>query len=161
LAAAGLRDVDPHRRRADLPGRRAELAEREVSVTRLRLSDEPHGNAQGLAAALDRRRIRHRHEVAGMPVMRSLKIKAQVLCGGDFAMGPGKADLMEAIERDGSISAAGRVLGMSYRRAWMLVDTMNRCWTEPLVETTPGGGETKGARLTNFGREVLGAYRSL
>src|SRR5262249_3842559 len=69
--------------------------------------------------------------------------------------------LMEAIEREGSISAAGRALGMSYRRAWMLVDTMNRCWTEPLVETTPGGGETKGARLTELGREVLGAYRAL
>jgi molybdate transport system regulatory protein len=96
-----------------------------------------------------------------MPLVGSLKIKAQVLCGGEFAIGPGKADLLEAITRDGSISAAGRALRMSYRRAWMLVDTMNRCWTEPLVETTPGGGEAKGARLTACGREVLSAYRAL
>lgn len=96
-----------------------------------------------------------------MPLIGSLKIKAQVLCGGDFAIGPGKADLMEAITREGSIAAAGRVLGMSYRRAWMLVDTMNRCWTEPLVETTPGGGKAKGARLTDCGREVLSAFRAL
>ena len=96
-----------------------------------------------------------------MPLVGSLKIKAQVLCGGEFAIGPGKADLLEAIARDGSISAAGRALRMSYRRAWMLVDTMNRCWTEPLVETTPGGGEAKGARLTACGREVLRAYRAL
>jgi molybdate transport system regulatory protein len=96
-----------------------------------------------------------------MPLFGSLKIKAQVLCGGAFAIGPGKADLMEAIDREGSISAAGRVLGMSYRRAWMLVDTLNRCWTDPLIETTPGGGEAKGARLTECGREVLTAYRAL
>jgi molybdate transport system regulatory protein len=90
-----------------------------------------------------------------------LKIKAQVLCGADFAIGPGKADLMEAIDREGSISAAARALGMSYRRAWLLVDTLNRCWTEPLVEATPGGGESRGARLTACGREVLDAYRAL
>jgi molybdate transport system regulatory protein len=96
-----------------------------------------------------------------MPLVGSLKIKAQVLCGEDFAIGPGKADLLEAIAREGSISAAWRALGMSYRRAWMLVDTMNRCWTEPLVDSTPGGGEAKGARLTACGREVLSAYRAL
>jgi molybdate transport system regulatory protein len=76
-------------------------------------------------------------------------------------MGPGKADLLEAIDREGSISAAGRALGMSYRRTWLLVDSMNRCWAEKLVNTTPGGGEAKGARLTNCGRTVLGAYRAL
>jgi molybdate transport system regulatory protein len=96
-----------------------------------------------------------------MPLVGSLKIKAQLLCGDDFAIGPGKADLMEAIASEGSISAAGRLLGMSYRRAWLLVDTMNRCWAEPLVETTPGGGEARGARLTDCGREVLDAYRAL
>ena len=96
-----------------------------------------------------------------MPVVGPLKIKAQLLCGADFAMGPGKAGLLETIDREGSISAAGRALGMSYRRAWLLVDTMNRCWTSPLVEATPGGGAHKGARLTPTGRTVLGAYRNL
>jgi molybdate transport system regulatory protein len=96
-----------------------------------------------------------------MPQVGPLKIKAQLLCGDRLAMGPGKADLLEAIDRHGSISAAGRALGMSYRRAWMLVDVMNRCWREPLVETAPGGGPAKGARLTPCGRRILAAYRSL
>lgn len=76
-------------------------------------------------------------------------------------MGPGKADLLEAIDRAGSISGAGRELGMSYRRAWLLVDVMNRCWKERLVETMSGGGRERGARLSPFGREVLCGYRAL
>ena len=76
-------------------------------------------------------------------------------------MGPGKAALLEAIDREGSISAAGRALGMSYRRTWLLVDSMNRCWTDKLVDTKPGGGRDKGARLTDCGREVLSAWRAL
>jgi len=96
-----------------------------------------------------------------MPAIGPLKLKAQWLCGEELAIGPGKADLLDAIAREGSISAAGRALGMSYRRAWLLVDVMNRCWAEPLVETRPGGGEGKGARLTPCGREVLAAYRAL
>ncbi len=96
-----------------------------------------------------------------MPQVGPLKLKAQLLCGGELAMGPGKADLLEAIRAQGSISAAGRTLGMSYRRTWLLVDTMNRCWAQPLVEATAGGGQAKGARLTDAGREVLAAYRAL
>jgi molybdate transport system regulatory protein len=86
-----------------------------------------------------------------------LKLTAQILVGDEIAFGPGKADLLEAIETEGSISAAGRSLGMSYRRAWMLVDTMNRCWTERLVKTVPGDG----AQLTESGRTVLLQYRKL
>lgn len=76
-------------------------------------------------------------------------------------MGPGKADLLEAIAREGSISAAGRALGMSYRRAWLLVDEMNRTWKRPLVETVSGGGRDRGANVTDTGRQVLDAYRAL
>jgi molybdate transport system regulatory protein len=90
-----------------------------------------------------------------------LKLKVQLFCEEEGAMGPGKADLLEAIDREGSISAAGRAMGMSYRRTWLLVDTMNRCWAEPLVAATPGGGANKGAHLTAFGRQVLEAYRVL
>lgn len=90
-----------------------------------------------------------------------LKIKLQIYCGDEIAMGPGKADLLEAIAREGSISAAGRALGMSYRRAWLLVDAMNRCWREPLVETAPGGAARGGARVTAYGVEVLRCYRAL
>jgi molybdate transport system regulatory protein len=96
-----------------------------------------------------------------MPMVGPLKLKAQLLSGGELAMGPGKADLLETIMTEGSISAAGRKLGMSYRRTWLLVDTMNRCWTEPLVQTQPGGGEHRGTRLTPMGQEVLKAYRLL
>ena len=76
-------------------------------------------------------------------------------------MGPGKADLLEAIGQHGSISAAGRALDMSYRRAWLLVDAMNRCWNEPLVATSPGSAHSGGARLTPLGEEVLAGYRAL
>jgi len=98
---------------------------------------------------------------SAMPMIGALKVKAQILCGEEFALGPGKADLLEAIAQEGSISAAGRALGMSYRRSWLLVDTMNRCWAEPLVQTMAGGGKGKGARLTPLGREVLEGYRAL
>src|SRR5687767_11125552 len=93
--------------------------------------------------------------------MARLKLKLQLYCGDAIAMGPGKADLLEAIAREGSISAAGRALGMSYRRAWLLVDTMNRCFVKPLVETHPGGGKAAGAKLTAEGEAALAAYRAL
>lgn len=90
-----------------------------------------------------------------------LKLKAQLLCGDAIAFGPGKADLLEAIETAGSIAAAGRALGMSYRRTWLLVDEMNRCWHDPLVAAQSGGGTGRGARLTPAGHAVLDAYRAL
>ncbi len=93
--------------------------------------------------------------------MARLKLKIQLMCGEEIAMGPGKADLLEAIAREGSISAAARALGMSYRRGWMLVDVMNRCFAQPLVETRPGGGGKAGARLTDAGEQALAAYRAL
>jgi molybdate transport system regulatory protein len=93
--------------------------------------------------------------------MARLKLKLQLYCGDAIAMGPGKADLLEAIVREGSISAAGRALGMSYRRAWLLVDTMNRCFVKPLVEAHPGGGKSAGAKLTAEGEAALAAYRAL
>ena len=90
-----------------------------------------------------------------------IKIKLQLLCGGAIAMGPGKADLLDAIAAEGSISGAGRRMGMSYRRAWQLVDLMNRCWEAPLVETSPGSARGVGARLTTEGETVLAGYRAL
>ncbi|MEO6388370.1 MAG: LysR family transcriptional regulator [Croceibacterium sp.] len=93
--------------------------------------------------------------------MARLKLKLQLYCGDEIAMGPGKADLLDAIARAGSISAAARELGMSYRRAWLLVDTMNRCFAVPLVDTQPGGGKSAGARLSVAGEAALSAYRAL
>lgn len=76
-------------------------------------------------------------------------------------MGPGKADLLDAIGREGSISGAGRAMKMSYRRAWLLVDTMNRCFAAPLVETHPGSSKGGGARITPFGEQILADYRAV
>ena len=73
-------------------------------------------------------------------------------------MGPGKAELLRLIQRTGSISAAARAMDMSYRRAWVLVDTMNRCFRTPLVEATTGGQRGGGAQVTTLGREVLRRY---
>ena len=81
--------------------------------------------------------------------------------GTEIAIGPGKADLLEAIAASGSISESARRLGMSYRRAWLLVDTMNRCFREPLVASATGGSGGGGAQVTPFGRTVLARYRSL
>ena len=91
----------------------------------------------------------------------ALKLKLQLVCGSTFAIGPGKADVLAAIEREGSISAAGRALGMSYRRIWLLVDEINRCFRERLVETRAGGSRDRGAELTDAGRIVLAAFQDL
>ncbi|KQM93214.1 ModE family transcriptional regulator [Sphingomonas sp. Leaf22] len=88
-------------------------------------------------------------------------LKIQIACGDALAMGPGKADLLEAIVAEGSISAAGRALGMSYRRAWLLVDEMNRCFDPVLVETIKGGGRERGAKVSATGLAVLEAYREM
>ena len=96
-----------------------------------------------------------------MAAARTEELKIRILLGDLIAFGPGKADLLEAIQATGSISAAGRTLGMGYRRAWALVDTMNRCFLRPLVEAAPGGARGGGAQVTELGVEVLAAYRRL
>lgn len=92
---------------------------------------------------------------------RASGLKIRILLGDLIAFGPGKADLLEAIIASGSISAAGRTLGMGYRRAWALVDTMNQCFQSPLVEAAPGGARGGGAQVTPLGLEVLKVYREL
>lgn len=76
-------------------------------------------------------------------------------------LGPGKIALMELISKHGSISAAGKEMGMSYRRAWLLVDEINHIFREPLVETQMGGSGGGGASLTKLGRDVVGRYRAI
>jgi len=90
-----------------------------------------------------------------------LDLRLRLYLGEEIALGPGKADLLEAIRDTGSIAAAGRQLSMSYRRAWLLVDTMNRCFREPLVATERGGAARGGASLTPLGTEALARYRAL
>ena len=81
--------------------------------------------------------------------------------GDDIAVGPGKVALLEAIAASGSITSAAKALGMSYRRAWLLVDTMNRCFETPVVEAEAGGKRGGGARLTQLGAEVVRRYRAI
>ncbi len=87
--------------------------------------------------------------------------RLRVLLGATIAIGPGKADLLDAISRSGSISAAAKDMGMSYRRAWLLVDAMNASFREPLVHSTRGGRGGGGARLTPLGHEALARYRAM
>ena len=89
------------------------------------------------------------------------EFRLRIRRGDDIAVGPGKIDLLEAIDATGSITAAARSLGMSYRRAWLLVDTMNRCFRSPLVATEAGGKRGGGASLTRLGREVIERYRRI
>lgn len=93
--------------------------------------------------------------------------KPQVQCrirvtrGEDIALGPGKMELLAAIGAAGSISGAARTMGMSYRRAWLLVETMNSCFQTPLVETSTGGRAGGGAQLTAEGVKVLEGYQAM
>ena len=94
------------------------------------------------------------------PLIRKV-VRIGIPLGDVYAMGPGKADLLEAIHETGSISAAGRKLGMSYRRTWLLVDEMNRCFRSPLVESRLGGAGGGGAKVTELGHAAVLRYREL
>lgn len=87
--------------------------------------------------------------------------RLRVVLGPGIALGPGKADLLEAIAATGSISAAGRKLKMSYRRAWLLVEELNGSFQSALVAADKGGAHGGGARLTELGGQVLKHFRSM
>ena len=91
----------------------------------------------------------------------SVNPRIRITRGEVIVMGPGKADLLEAIQRTGSIRAAAEEMGMSYMRAWGLIRTMNAEFAEPLVEKTRGGKVHGGAELTQLGTEVLRLYRDM
>lgn len=85
----------------------------------------------------------------------------RVIGPGGAAMGPGKAELIERIDETGSIAAAARAMGMSYRRAWQLVEALNADYREPVVTTAIGGERGGGARVTPFGRRLAGRFRRM
>lgn len=89
------------------------------------------------------------------------RIRPRLSISDGFAIGPGKIDLLIRIGETQSISAAARVLGMSYKRAWQLIDEVNRGFGRPVVETAIGGKGGGGARLTGLGRALLGHYAAL
>lgn len=90
-----------------------------------------------------------------------ISLKIRLHRNDEIAIGPGKVDLLEAIRDCGSISGAARALRMSYRRAWLLVETMNRCFSEPLVVSLVGGRHGGGARLSECGALVLENFRAI
>ena len=87
--------------------------------------------------------------------------RIRILAGDQIALGPGKVDLLEEIDRSGSISKAARELGLSYRRAWNLVDTMNKSFKSSLVEGSAGGKKGGGAHLTILGKKMAKTYRTM
>lgn len=92
----------------------------------------------------------------------SIKPRIRIVDGeGTIVMGPGKADLLDAVARSGSIRAAAEELGMSYMRAWTLIRTMNAAFRSPLVEKERGGSAQGGAHLTPRGQKVLELYRKM
>jgi molybdate transport system regulatory protein len=89
------------------------------------------------------------------------RVRVSIVFESGARIGPGKTALLESIRDTGSISAAAREMGMSYKRAWLLLDSMNQAFTEPVVTAAPGGAGGGGATLTAFGAEVLERYRRI
>jgi molybdate transport system regulatory protein len=89
------------------------------------------------------------------------RLRVSIVFESGARIGPGKARMLKSIRDTGSISAAAREMGMSYKRAWLLLDSMNRAFTELVVTAAPGGAGGGGATLTPFGAEVLKRYRRI
>lgn len=88
-------------------------------------------------------------------------LRFRLLLDARRAIGPGKADLLEAIAKTGSITAAARTMRMSYKRAWRLIDDLNHSFATPLVAASKGGEHGGGAELTQTGQRVLATYRAI
>jgi molybdate transport system regulatory protein len=95
------------------------------------------------------------------PAPQAATIRIRIGVGENIAIGQGKADLLEAIGRTGSIAAAARELQMSYRKAWMLMDEMNQCFRAPVVLAAKGGLQGGGAKVTSLGQEALARFRQI
>ena len=91
----------------------------------------------------------------------ALRPRIRILQGGEIVMGPGKADLLAHVAETGSLSEAARRMKMSYMKAWLLVQVMNRNYRKPLVQAERGGSGGGGACLTSYGRRVLACYREM
>jgi molybdate transport system regulatory protein len=98
---------------------------------------------------------------AGLRSMETLKLTLRVELGGGRALGPGKIRLLEAIDKTGSISQAGRSLGMSYRRAWLLVDDMSNSFRDPVIDARQGGACGGGTTLAPLGKKLVERYRAI
>jgi molybdate transport system regulatory protein len=94
-------------------------------------------------------------------VARYRGLTLRVLGARAAALGPGKAELIERIDQTGSISAAARAMGMSYRRAWQLVEALNADFRAPVISTAVGGQRGGGASVTAFGRRLAARFRAM
>ena len=110
------------------------------------------GGPAAVSALAYHRSMRTRHGAA---------VSVRLRFGVDARLGPGKIALLEAIARTGSIAAAGREMGMSYRRAWLLIDSLNRMFDEPVVRASPGGAHGGGAELSGLGHDLVTGYRAM
>lgn len=99
--------------------------------------------------------------MSDQPGSAPLRMRLRFKRGDELVLGPGRMDLLALIDQVGSISAAARRMGMSYRRAWLLVDETNRHFATPLVESATGGQKGGGAHLTEAGRKVVALYRDM
>jgi molybdate transport system regulatory protein len=90
-----------------------------------------------------------------------LRFRMRITDGDVIAVGPGKVALLEAIEETGSITAAAKELDMSYRRAWLLVDELNRSLRVPAIDSAKGGQHGGGSALTDAGRHLIELYRRI
>jgi molybdate transport system regulatory protein len=88
-------------------------------------------------------------------------VKLRLVLAPGIAFGPGKAEILKGVKETGSITAAGRRLGMSYKRAWLLVNIMNHDFSGPLVKASKGGQSGGGAALTPLGEQVLDCYQRM
>ena len=107
------------------------------------------------------RKRREPHVAQGGTGVDGHVVSLRVMLRADTLLGPGKAALLQAIRETGSISAAGRLVGMSYKRAWYLIDTLNGAFLEPLVTANKGGNTGGEARLTSTGAAILDGYRRM
>ena len=91
----------------------------------------------------------------------AIQPRLRIRVGEDIALGPGKAELLELVQRTGSITEAAKQMGMSYMRAWKLIQTMNQCFKGELVLANRGGKRGGGATVTEFGRKALRLYQQM
>lgn len=111
------------------------------------------------AAGRVTRKAHPRTAAAGDPTAVSMTLRIDLGAAG--AIGPGKIRLLELVGETGSISAAGRAMGMSYRQAWLLIDSLNSAFREPATVTLSGGAKGGGAELTPFGTTLIRTYRTI
>ncbi|MEO8153256.1 MAG: winged helix-turn-helix domain-containing protein [Rhizobacter sp.] len=97
----------------------------------------------------------------GSAVKPAAKFRFRITAGDVIAVGPGKISLLEAIDETGSITSAAKSLDMSYRRAWMLLDELNRALRQPAVDSAKGGQNGGGSELTDVGRQLIDTYRRI